>query len=574
MLQVISYYNIAGKLQKEIDALENTNLVQTRKIIRTNLDFYEDLLFQMYTDDHLIELIDKLNAGENVEFYSGQLRKALHAYAYTMPYIESITVLASGGRMVFDDLLTGYNTMTSWLDVAGGQPAALYKSVVSVNETRVFPSQLASFYTAKRHYLFHLGHRFVDYKDIWRKSGVIILSIDERMLGEICDERLDKGSGGTTEDSTFIIAADGTIVSYPDKSFVGKKLDLPADPAGRREAIRKMIWGAGDPGARKRSIYELNEAKSGWSVFAARNQGVMYQEITAQQRISILVILLSVVILSAIIFFTTGRLTRSIGTVVAAMSAAAAGELSARIESDQAMPLEIEEIAANFNAMIEKIGELIRVAQEASTKQRNAEIAALEAQVNPHFLYNTLDTINWMAIDRDEFEISDAISALAVILRYGIDDSNGIVAIRQEVEWLRHYVSLQRIRLKDVFDFTLNVDPSALDCPAHKLLFQPFVENSIVHGFRGVEKKHELSVSIRKEGARIRITISDNGRGIDEDTLRSIEGGGLTDSSAKGHIGMRNAIARIRMYYGSEAEVAVESALGSGTRVLIEYPDS
>ncbi len=574
LIQIFSYYNIAGKLQKKIDALENINLVQTRKIIRTNLDFYEDLLSQMYTDDHLIGLVDELNGGENAEFISGQLRRSLHAYMYAMPYVQSITVLTSSGRMVFDDLLTGYNTMTSWLDIAGGQPAALFREVISGNATRVFPSQLASYYTAKKHYLFHLGHRFIDYKNIWRKNGVIILSIDERMLGEICDERLDKGSGGTTEDSTFIVAGDGTIVSYPDKSFVGKKVDLPSDPAGRREGIKRMIWGAGALDAKKNSIYELSEEKSGWSIIAARNQSVMYQEISAQARASILVILASVVVLFAIIFLITGRLTRSIGAVVAAMNAAAGGELTARIESDEAMPLEIEEIAANFNTMIEKIAGLIREVQAASTKQRDAEIAALEAQVNPHFLYNTLDTINWMAIDREEFEISGAIGALADILRYGIDDSNGLVDIRREVEWLKKYVSLQRTRLKDAFGFVLGVDPAALGCDAHKLLFQPFVENSIVHGFRGVDARHELAVSIRKEGSRIRIEIADNGRGIDEGSLREILGGGLPDKGRKGHIGIRNAIARIRMYYGSEASIAIESAPGEGTRVLIAYPAS
>ncbi len=573
VIQVVSYYTLAGKLQKKIDALENTNLLQTRKIIRTNLDFYEDLLAQMYTDDHLINLVDTLNGGANVEFISGQLRKALHAYVYTLPYIESIIVLTSSGRMVFDDLLTGYNTKTSWIDIAGGQPAELFRSVISGNGTIIFPSKLASFYSAKKYYLFHLGHRFIDYKDIWKKDGVIILSIDERMLSEICDERLDEGAGGTTEDSTFIIAGDGTVVSYPDKSLVGKKIDLPAGLLlEQREAIKRMIWGPGAPAARNRSIYELREDKSGWIIVAARNQSVMYQEISAQQRISILVILLSVVVLLAIIFYITGRLTRSINAVVTAMHAAAAGEFSARIESDRAMPREIEEIAANFNMMIEKIGALITEVQIASTKQRNAEISALEAQVNPHFLYNTLDTINWMAIDQDEFEISKAINSLAEILRYGIDNSNGIVEIRREVEWLRNYISLQQTRLKDGFDFSLDVDPGALDCHIHKLLFQPFVENSIIHGFRGAGGKYELRVSIRMEASRIRIEIEDNGKGIDEASLREIESSEPMDTNRKGHIGIRNAIARIRMYYGSEAAIAVENAPGDGTRVSIEYP--
>jgi two-component system sensor histidine kinase YesM len=447
VIQIVSYYNIADKLQNKIDALENTNLVQTRKIIRTKLDFYEDLLYQMYTDDRIMELVNKVNGGENVEFNSGQLRRALHSYAYALPYVQSIVVLTSSGRMVFDDLLTGYNTKTSWLDVAGGQPSRLYQSVIEGNETRVFPSQLASFYTPKRYYLFHLAHRLIDYKDIRIKNGVIILSIDERMLSEICDERPDQASGGTMEDSIFILSGDGTVVSYPDKSYVGKRLDLPADPILRRGAIKRMVSGGGSSGPKRLSLYELREAKTGWSITAARNQGALYQEISSQQRITIFVVLSSVAVLFAIIFFITGRLTRSIRVVVAAMNAAAAGDLSARIVNDRAMPLEIDEIAANFNSMIAKIGALLEEVQAASTKQRNAEIAALEAQVNPHFLYNTLDMINWMAIDRNEFEISNAISTLAEIFRYGIDNSNGIVEIEQEVAWLRNYISLQQTRL-------------------------------------------------------------------------------------------------------------------------------
>jgi two-component system, sensor histidine kinase YesM len=571
-IQIFSYYHFAVKLQRKIDDLEKINLVQTRKIIRTNLNFYEDLLYQMYTDDHLIELVNKLNNGEDIEFNSGQLHRELHSYVYTMPYVQSITVLTSSGRMVFDDLLTGYNTKTSWLDITGGQPARLFQTVISGNGTCVFPSQLATFFTAKKYYLFHLGHRFINYKDIWSRNGAIILSIDERMLGEICDERLDMDLGGTTEDSTFIIAGDGTIVSYPDKSFVGKRLDLSEDPEKRREAIKRMIWGTGVRDTNRLSIYELKDTKTGWSIIAARNQSVLYQEISNQQRITIVVILSSIAVLVVIIFIITGRLTRSIGTVVAAMNAAEGGELSARIQNDKTMPLEIEEIAANFNSMIEKIGALIHEVQAASTKQKNAEIAALEAQVNPHFLYNTLDTINWMAIDRNEFEISNAISTLAEILRYGIDNSNGIVEISQEVEWLKQYIFLQQTRLKDGFDFNLNVDPSVLDSRIHKLLFQPFVENSILHGFRGSDKKHELTVSIVRKEARICVTIADNGKGMDEKTLREIESGAFSDTGKKSHIGMYNAIERITMYYGSEALVAVESTLEEGTRVRIEYP--
>ena len=572
LVQTASSYNIAGILQKNVDALERSNLVQTRKIIRTKLDFYGDLLYQLYTDDRIIRLIDEIEAGADVEFNSSLLRRTIHTYVYTMPYVQSITVLTSGGHMVFDDLLTGYNTKTSWIDVTGGQPARIFDSVISGDDTLIMSSKLASFFTSRPFYLFHLAHRVVDYKDIRKKSAVVILSIDEGMLGEICDEIMEPQSPGSADNTVFILDSAGTIISYPEKSKIGMKVDLPKDEAGRRDAIRRTVWGEGSVKRTNLSVYELLEPETGWSIVVARDQGVAHREISDQQRLAALVVLLSVAALLAIIFYITGRLTQSIDSVVAAMNSAGQGEFSVRLEKDRKMPLEMEKIADNFNRMIEKIESLIREVQSASVKRKDAEIAALEAQVNPHFLYNTLDTINWMAIDREEFEISDAIHALARILRYGIDNSNGVVDIRAEAEWLRQYVFLQRTRLKNSFDFKMEIDPGALDCRIHKLLFQPFVENSIIHGFKGVGRPHELNISIRKEGDRLLTIIADNGRGIDAAAAgeSGMESG--SDPDPDNHVGMRNAVERIKMYYGDAARVLVESANGEGTRIFIEIP--
>jgi len=570
--QLVSYYSLAGALQKKVDALEGVNLLQTRKILSTKLEFYEDLLYQMYTDDRLIDLMKKLDEGEDVEFTSGQLRRALHAYIHTMPYVQSIAVLTGSGGVVFDDLLTGYNTKTSWLDASTDRPARLFRAIAYGQGTLFFPSEPASLYAEKKHYLFHLGHRFVETHDIWRRSGVIILSIDERMLGEICDEQLEKGSAEAAEGYVCLIAEDGTIVSHPEESQISRRLALPSDPAARARAIEATIWGGAPKKGNRLSLYELREPRTGWSIVAARDQSVIYREIVIRQRIAVTVILVTVALLLAIIFYISGRLTRSIDAVAAAMNAAAAGELSARVAIGGDMPAEIERIADNFNSMIGKIGDLLREVQEASTKQRNAEIAALEARVNPHFLYNTLDTINWMAIDREEYEISGAINALADILRYGIDESNGEVEVRREVEWLRKYVFLQRTRLKCAFEFRLEVDPSVLDLRIHKLLFQPFVENSIIHGFKDACESHELSISIRGKGELMSTTIEDDGCGIDREALEEIMAGTRAAVGSRGHIGMYNAIERIKSYYGAKAEVEIDSALGVGTSVRIALP--
>ncbi len=137
---------------------------------------------------------------------------------------------------------------------------------------------------------------------------------------------------------------------------------------------------------------------------------------------------------------------------------------------------------------------LVCALEKEKKKQRisreKAEIRALEAQINPHFLYNTLDTINWMAIDRGEFDISNAIGSLANILRYAITDSNGTVCIRDEIEWLKKYIYLQQFRLKNKFVRVIEVAPELLDVKIHKLLLQPFIENAIIHGFNGEQDEY------------------------------------------------------------------------------------
>jgi two-component system, sensor histidine kinase YesM len=579
---LVSYYSLAGILQRKVDALERTNLLQTRKILGTKLEFYQDLLYQLYADDHLIDLMKRLDEGENVAFTSGQMRRALRTYSYAMPYVQSLAVLTASGRMVFDDLLTGYNTKSSWLDASGGRAEALYRAAAEAPGTVFFPTERASLYEGKPHYLFHLAHRFVETRDIWAKRGIIILSIDERMLGEICDEDSVAGSSGPAEGAIFILAPDGTVVSHPRDGLLGTSLALPSAPGPRAEAVGRTIWdppGAAAGGARGReaakpkpSIYEIVEPKTGWTIIAAQDQSLTYREIAALQRNTIAVVLAAIAVLLSTIFYITGRLTKSIDSVSKAMNAAADGELSIRIPIGEEMPLEVEKIANSFNFMIGRIDRLLREVQSALTKQRDAEIAALEAQVNPHFLYNTLDTINWMAIDREEFEISDAIAALAAILRYAIDDSNGVVEVSRELEWLDSYVALQRIRLKRDLEFIVDVEAPALDLRIHKLLFQPFVENAIVHGFREDGRGHRLSFSMHVESESLLVEISDNGGGMDPAILTKGEVADPPEPRRRGHIGVRNAIERIRMYYGPGSSVAIESSPGAGTSIHIGIP--
>lgn len=232
----------------------------------------------------------------------------------------------------------------------------------------------------------------------------------------------------------------------------------------------------------------------------------------------------------------------------------------------------IPDLFPGIGGSFERLDSLLKEQDTLKLSTRQAEFLALQNQINPHFLYNTLDTINWMAIDKDEYEISNMIGTLANILRYGISDSNGVVKIKDEVEWLKQYIFLQQTKLKNSFACHINVQPELMGLSIHKLLLQPFIENAILHGFEGVDRTHVLQMDMGREEDWIVIRIQDNGCGIPDEMVREMNEGIFRKTDNKNHIGMENAITRIHMYYGDSAEVRMESQLGQGTTVQIRIP--
>ena len=206
------------------------------------------------------------------------------------------------------------------------------------------------------------------------------------------------------------------------------------------------------------------------------------------------------------------------------------------------------------------------------TVNKDIEFQALQAQINPHFLYNVLDTINWMAIDRDEYDISNAIGALATILRYAIVNSNAEVTVRDELEWLKKYVYLQQFRLKNQFTCVIDADADVMEDRIHKLLLQPFVENAIIHGFEGKQSEACLKISVKEEDQRLAVYISDNGKGMEADMVEQFNREMFGKRQTGHHIGMENAITRLHMYYGEAGEIHIVSAPGEGATICIRIP--
>ncbi|MGE5614678.1 MAG: cache domain-containing sensor histidine kinase [Bacillota bacterium] len=573
IIQLVLYYNIVAIIQSNVDELVDINLVQTQKSIGTVLSSYEDILYQMYTNDNIVELVDKINAGQDVEVNVNQLRRNLHGLANVKPHIQSITVMTDCGEIVFYDKLATSTARNAWMDTIGISQDQLYQKIISTNKTTILSTRFASEFSLQPYYLFHMAHRIIDYRNISKKSGVIILSIDEKLLDEVCNEDLNAKGSGKSKSVNFIVDSEGKIVSFPDKTKIGlAAADISSPEREQIDGYKQLISDSNILAGEHITVHVLWDEKLGWNIINATDRSEMFRRIADQQKITVLVVIFSGLTLIALIILITNRLTGSIRRIIKAMKIAERGELSFRMEEYENMSIEFITIAEQFNHMMGKINELLEEVRMAGIKQKNAEIAALEAQINPHFLYNILDTINWMAIEREQYEISNTISSLGRILRYGIDKSNSMVEIRQEVEWLKQYVFLQQIRLKNMFECKLHIDPNVLGFHIHKLLFQPFVENAILHGFEGVKSRHELVIEMKEKPETIEIIIKDNGKGMRREMTEQLNNDIYINSDEKSYIGIRNAVGRLKLYYGDKSGVRFQSEPGEGTTIFIEIP--
>lgn len=566
IVNIFSYYNTSGIVTDHVKELTHENLMRTKSSLDVWMESYEDILFQIYTDDDIVAMLDSINSNEDVAVTINQLRRTLHGLFYTKEYIKCITILTENGTQVSYDMITGSST-NSWLDSFDRTEEELYETVSADNVTHIFSTQDAIERGGESYYLFHLGHRIIDYRDIPKRLGAVIVSIDENMLGNICRSEEDIGYS-----YNFIVDARGKMVSHHDRSLIAEKvIDWEASEEKRREQYGKYINNLENSGKNRSFVSCVYDEKFGWDIVNVSSQNKVLERLENQQKIQVTVLLVSLAVLIVAIIVLIRTLTGELQKLARVMKTAGKGDLSARMEIQKNAPSEVEVISLEFNKMLTRLSESMKKEKEAGERQRDAEIATLEAQINPHFLYNTLDTINWMAIDREEYEISSSINALATILRYGINDSNKIVTVREEQEWLKKYLFLQQTRLKNGFSCEIHVEPEALECRIHKLLLQPFVENAVLHGFEGIHRQHFLSVSIKKEDG-IAIEIFDNGKGIPKEMTEQINRGIFPKSEGRNHIGMKNAIGRIKMYYGEKGSVTVESSQGEYTRVSIKIP--
>jgi len=263
-------------------------------------------------------------------------------------------------------------------------------------------------------------------------------------------------------------------------------------------------------------------------------------------------------------YFISGRITNPIKKLLGAMRSVGEGDFQTQVAVSTNDEFGI--LLQRFNRMNDRIRVLVSENYEIKLKEQEAKIHALNMQMNPHFLYNTLNVMNWTAIENGQKELSKMLVSLSSMLHYTSRKEWGTVHLSEEIEWMRNYFYIMSVRFEEKFTVSYEIDSTLYDYKMPRLLFQPFVENAILHGFDQTESGGHIRIRGRIEDGTRYYEIEDNGRGMSDDTIHSIL---YRESSS---IGIKNTIDRIRMTYGDEYGVTISSKPGVGTKVIIALP--
>ena len=283
-----------------------------------------------------------------------------------------------------------------------------------------------------------------------------------------------------------------------------------------------------------------------------------------------------ILILTMITYFMTSVLTKKLRLIIKSMRKVENGELDIDISSEGYD--EMDELAYHFKVMMTKINHLVNVVikKEAATKE--AEISALQAQINHHFIYNVLEAINMMAEINDEEEISEAVTSLGRLMRYSMSWKNPFVTMKDELDNVQNYFNLVNIRFYKQAYLEIQIDQELMQTIVPKMLLQPIVENSIVHGLEPIGEGGVVKINGTRLGNRVVICIEDNGMGLSHERLEAVnkyiqsnEDVILLERKGNG-IGLRNLNNRIKLTYGDSYGIKIDSVQGKHTKVIIEVP--
>jgi two-component system sensor histidine kinase YesM len=399
--------------------------------------------------------------------------------------------------------------------------------------------------------------------------GYIQVDLNYAVIDEQCRNAQPTASTPGASGYVFILGPSGDIVYHPRQQLVygGLKSErIPDLLSLGRGSLRANVDG------REVLYTAYPSAKTGWIVVVV---SAMSDLLSGTRRAVYIFTLLAILCFAAAILLSQAvslRISRPIESLRLSMQRVERGDFDMDITVNCAN--EVFQLARDCDIAVKKVRDLITQNRKDAEQRRILELRALQAQINPHFLYNTLDSIIWMIELGENEQAIEVTSCLARFFRIGINRGSEVIPIRTEIDYLETYLTIQKTRYKDKLDYEVSFQPEIRDCLILKLLVQPLVENAIYHGIKNKEAPGMVRVSGSAEGGDILIRVTDDGMGMDAERLAALGrllASGESEAPEAG-VGVRNVQERIKLFFGEGYGLSFESSIGSGTTATIRIP--
>lgn len=363
-----------------------------------------------------------------------------------------------------------------------------------------------------------------------------------------------------------------------------RRLNNTLDTLEKR--IREMEFYCGVSGHYDENIYSLDtniyvlteiiqQGMKDYTYYETENLESVRVKLEKQNKlimtISILVVLILTVTMLALSIAITASITRPVGDLCEAARQIGKGDFSIRADTEAAD--EIAVLTESFNKMTEKIGNLVQVKEQQQQNLKKTEIKLLQAQINPHFLYNTLDAIVWLVEEQKTREAVQMVTSLSQFFRTTLSEGRDYVTVLEEENHVRSYLEIQQVRYQDIMEYDIDMDSDLYTYHVPKLLLQPLVENAIYHGIKNKRGIGRIVIRGIKRDTEMLFLVQDNGKGMSQEEIqqlrKKIEN---REEKEAGNFGLRNVNERIKTYYGESYGLTLEQNQGGGITVLVLLP--
>lgn len=394
-------------------------------------------------------------------------------------------------------------------------------------------------------------------------DAVFFVDLNYRSISNLCEE-INLGNKGYV----YILDREGDLVYHPKQQLIYSGLWTEEIDAIKSATSNAFYSKDGT------KLYTISKSDiTGWTVV-----GVSYMEelLENNQEMREMYYMMAVALFAVAMLLSLlllDMITLPLQKLRNAMKKVEEGDLELQIE-EPGTGDEIDDLFHSFQVMITEIKQLIKKNTEEQRLKRKSELNALQAQINPHFLYNTLDSIIWMAEGGETKDVVRMTSALAKLLRKSISNRQEMVSLSEEIDYTNSYLLIQKMRYKDKLNYSIDVDSSILQMEVVKLIIQPLVENAIYHGIKYREDNQGyIKIKGYYQDDAVVIKVIDNGVGMTQEQLEHIFDERVIDTKKNG-VGVLNVHQRIQLYYGEEYGLSYVSQPNEGTEVTIHLPDT